>query len=168
QAIAPQVETFAPGAQDIVPGVSAVAVDGHTPGHSGYLVADGDARLLYIGDSAHHHVISVQRPRWTIQFDRDPVLAEDSREAPLARLADESLMVSSPHFPFPGVGRIERRGDSFAWVPAQKRRPSAFLALAPTPAARPGPGPGWPRPTGPVDGSPSPGRPPVPSVRRPR
>jgi len=119
QAIAPQVETFAPGAQDIVPGVSAVAVDGHTPGHSGYLVADGDARLLYIGDSAHHHVISVQRPRWTIQFDRDPVLAEDSREALLARLADESLMVSSPHFPFPGVGRIERRGDSFAWVPAQ-------------------------------------------------
>ena len=119
QAIAPQVETFAPGAQDIVPGISAVAVDGHTPGHSGYLVADEDARLLYIGDSAHHHVISVQRPRWTIQFDRDPALAEDSREALLARLADESLLVSSPHFPFPGVGRIERRDGSFAWVPAQ-------------------------------------------------
>lgn len=118
QAIAPQVETFAPGAADIVPGVSAVAVDGHTPGHSAYLVEDGDARLVYIGDSAHHHVISVQRPRWTIQFDRDAPLAEDSREALLARLADESLPVASPHFPFPGVGRIERRDDGFVWVPA--------------------------------------------------
>lgn len=118
QAIAPRVETFAPGTDDVVPGVSALAVDGHTPGHSAYLVGEGDARLLYIGDSAHHHVISVQRPRWTIQFDGNAPLAEDSREALLARAADEALPVSSPHFPFPGVGRIERRDDGFAWVPA--------------------------------------------------
>ena len=117
QAIAPQVEAFPPGAADIVPGVSAVAVDGHTPGHSAYLLEDGDARLVYIGDSAHHHVVSVQRPRWTIQYDRNAPLAEDSREALLARIADESLPVASPHFPFPGVGRIERRDGSFAWVP---------------------------------------------------
>jgi len=119
QAIAPQVETFAPGAQDVVPGVDAVAVDGHTPGHSAYLVQDGDAKLFYLGDSAHHHVISVQRPRWTIQFDGDAPLAEDSREALLDRQADEALPVSSPHFPFPGLGRIERRDDGFVWVPAQ-------------------------------------------------
>ncbi|MGY1410712.1 MBL fold metallo-hydrolase [Luteimonas sp. A611] len=118
QAIAPQVQAFAPGVQDVVPGVSAVPVDGHTPGHSAYLIGEGDARLLYIGDSAHHHVISVQRPRWTIQFDGDAPLAEDSREALLARAADEALPVSSPHFPFPGVGRIERRDHGFAWVPA--------------------------------------------------
>lgn len=120
QAIASQVDTFAPGAGDVVPGVDAVAVDGHTPGHSAYLVKDGDARLLYIGDAAHHHVISVRRPRWTIQFDGDAPVAEASREALLARAADEGLAIASPHFPFPGVGRIERREDgSFAWVPAQ-------------------------------------------------
>jgi glyoxylase-like metal-dependent hydrolase (beta-lactamase superfamily II) len=118
RAIAPQVQAFAPGAQDVVPGVSALAVDGHTPGHSAYLVGEGEARLLYIGDSAHHHVISVQRPRWTIQFDRDAPLAEDSREALLARAADEALPVHSPHFPFPGVGRVERRDAGYAWVPA--------------------------------------------------
>lgn len=119
QAIAPRVEAFAPGAADVLPGVSAVAVDGHTPGHSAYLIADGDARLLYIGDSAHHHVVSVQRPRWTIRFDGDAPLAEASREALLARAADDSLPVHSPHFPFPGLGRIERRDAGFAWVPAE-------------------------------------------------
>ena len=118
KAIAPQVETFQPGAQDVVPGVSALVVDGHTPGHSAYLVGDDRTRLLYIGDSAHHHVISVQRPRWTIQFDGDAPLAEDSREALLARAADEALLVHSPHFPFPGLGRIERNDDGFVWVPA--------------------------------------------------
>ncbi|MCR6664266.1 MAG: MBL fold metallo-hydrolase [Luteimonas sp.] len=118
EAIAPNVEAFEPGAE-VLPGVTSLPVAGHTPGHSAYVIADGDQRLLYIGDSAHHHVISVQRPRWTIQFDGDAPLAEDSREALLARIADERLLVSSPHFPYPGLGRIERRDDGFAWVPVE-------------------------------------------------
>ncbi|TDK23141.1 MBL fold metallo-hydrolase [Luteimonas aestuarii] len=117
-AIAPRVEAFAPGAE-VLPGVTSVPVAGHTPGHTAYMIADGDARLLYIGDTAHHHVISVQRPRWTIQFDGDAPVAEDSREALLARIADENLMVSSPHFPYPGLGRIARRDDGFVYVPLE-------------------------------------------------
>ncbi len=115
-AIAPRVDAFAPGAE-VLPGVTAVAVDGHTPGHSAFEIVDGDARLLYIGDSAHHHVVSVQRPRWSIQFDGDAAVAESSREALLARVADSGVTVQSPHFPFPGLGHVERREDSFAWVP---------------------------------------------------
>ena len=116
-AIAPRVQAFAPGSRDLVPGVSAVAVDGHTPGHSAYEITSGPARLLYLGDTAHHHVISVQRPRWSIQFDGDAPLAEDSREALLARAADAGITIASPHFPYPGLGRIERRDGGFAWVP---------------------------------------------------
>ena len=116
-AIAPRVKAFAPDASDLVPGVSAVAVDGHTPGHSAYEIVSGPARLLYLGDTAHHHVISVQRPRWTIQFDGDAPLAEDSREALLARAADAGLDIASPHFPYPGLGRIERRDGGLVWVP---------------------------------------------------
>lgn len=118
-AIAPRVQAFAPGAADIVPGVSAIAVDGHTPGHSAYEVVDGDARLLYIGDAAHHHVVSVQRPRWTIQFDGNAPLAEDSRVALLERAAAQSLRLASPHFPYPGLGRVVRRDDGLAWVAEQ-------------------------------------------------
>src|SRR4029453_11474942 len=65
-AITPKVDAFQPNAV-IVPGVvTAVAVPGHTPGNSAYEIASGDERLLYIGDSAHHWVISVQRPEWTV------------------------------------------------------------------------------------------------------
>ncbi len=116
-AIAPKVVAFQPGAA-IVPGVvNAVAVDGHTPGHSAYEIASGDERLLYLGDTAHHHVISVQRPEWTVQFDQDAPLAQASRRALLQRAADERLRVYAVHFPYPGLGRVEARDDGFVWVP---------------------------------------------------
>lgn len=116
-AMTPKVATFEPGAA-IIPGVvTAVAVDGHTPGHSAYEIASGDQRLLYIGDTAHHHVISVQRPEWTIQYDTKAPLAEASRRALLQRAADGKLRIYSVHFPFPGLGRVEAQGDSYVWVP---------------------------------------------------
>lgn len=116
-AMTPKVATFQPGAA-IIPGVvTAVAVDGHTPGHSAYEIASGDQRLLYIGDTAHHYVISVQRPEWTIQYDTDAPLAQTSRRALLQRAADGNLRVYSVHFPFPGLGRIKAQGESFVWVP---------------------------------------------------
>lgn len=115
-AITPKVETFAPGAQ-VTPSVKAYAIDGHTPGHTGYEIASGDERLIYIGDSMHHHVISVQQPTWTIAFDGDEATAEASRQALLSRAASENLLIYAVHFPYPGVGRIQRREDTFVWVP---------------------------------------------------
>jgi len=118
-AITPKVMPFQPGAV-ILPGVvTAVAVDGHTPGHSAYEIASDGERLLYIGDTAHHHVVSVQRPEWTIQFDGNAPLAQTSRRALLQRAADENLRLYAVHFPYPGLGRVHVRDDSFVWVPEQ-------------------------------------------------
>lgn len=118
-AATPKVATFEPGAA-ILPGlVTAVAVTGHTPGHSAYEIASGDQRLLYIGDSAHHHVISVQRPDWTIAYDGDAPTAQASRRTLLQRAADQNLRVYSVHFPFPGLGNVRSEGESFVWVPEQ-------------------------------------------------
>jgi glyoxylase-like metal-dependent hydrolase (beta-lactamase superfamily II) len=116
-AIAPKVATFEPGAE-LIPGtVTAVVDDGHTPGHSAYLITSGDDRLLYIGDTAHHFVVSVQRPEWTVDYDMDAPLAQTRRRELLQRAADDGTRVYAVHFPFPGLGRFEARGDSFAWVP---------------------------------------------------
>ncbi|NUO76015.1 MAG: MBL fold metallo-hydrolase [Lysobacter sp.] len=116
-AITPKVAAFKPGAQ-LIPGVvTAVAVDGHTPGHSAYEIASGDQRLLYIGDTAHHFVISVQRPEWTVQYDGDAPLAQTSRRALLQRAADGKLRVYAVHFPFPGLGHVQAKGEGFEWVP---------------------------------------------------
>ncbi len=116
-AITPKVAAFQPGAA-LLPGVvTAVPVDGHTPGHSAYEIASGDERLLYIGDSAHHFVVSVQRPEWTVQYDENAPLAQPSRRALLQRAADDNLRIYAVHFPFPGLGHINAQGDSFVWQP---------------------------------------------------
>lgn len=115
-AITPKVETFAPGAQ-ITTGIKAYAIDGHTPGHTGYEIGSGDERLIYIGDAMHHQVVSVQQPTWTIAFDGDEATAEASRQALLSRAASENLLIYAVHFPYPGLGRIQRNEDTFIWVP---------------------------------------------------
>jgi hypothetical protein len=32
--------------------------------------------------------------------------------------ADENLLVHAYHMPFPGLGRVERHGSAFQWIPA--------------------------------------------------
>jgi glyoxylase-like metal-dependent hydrolase (beta-lactamase superfamily II) len=114
--VTPRVAPFQAGAT-LVPGtVQAVDIQGHTPGHSGYRVTSGTASLLYIGDTMHHYVISEQRPDWTIAFDGNAPLAQESRRAVLTSAAASGQRVYAVHFPFPGLGRFESRDGSFVWV----------------------------------------------------
>lgn len=114
--IAPQVQPFQPGAQ-VTPNIRAVPVDGHTPGHTAYEVASGDQRLLYIGDTAHHSVISVQQPDWTIAYDGDAPTAQNSRRALLERAAEQKTRIYAVHFPWPGVGHVTKQGEALVWTP---------------------------------------------------
>lgn len=116
-AVTPKVVTFQPGAAILPNLVSSVVVNGHTPGHSAYEIRSGAEKLTYIGDTAHHFVVSVRQPDWTIAFDRDAPTAQASRRAFLKMAAEQNLKLAAPHFPFPGVGRVRVEGDGFAWVP---------------------------------------------------
>jgi glyoxylase-like metal-dependent hydrolase (beta-lactamase superfamily II) len=111
-----KVDAFAPGAEIVPRTVKAIAIEGHTPGHSGYLITSGAGSLLYVGDSMHHFVISVQKPDWTNNFDGDHGVAAMSRATLIAQLARSRQRVYAVHFPFPGIGTIEQKGEGFVWV----------------------------------------------------
>lgn len=116
-ALTPKIAEFAPYA-DLIPGVvKAVDIKGHTPGHSGYRITSGQESLLYIGDTVHHSIISVQKPDWRISFDGDAPTAEINRAAVLTEAATNGQRIYAVHFPFPGIGKFERRGEEFVWVP---------------------------------------------------
>ena len=116
KAMKPKVDAFTPGA-DVVPGVvKAVEIKGHTPGHSGYKITAGTDSLLYIGDAMHSSIVSVQKPDWPMSFDSDQKVGAASRTSLLAQLAASGQRVYAVHFPFPGVGRIEKRGEGYVWV----------------------------------------------------
>lgn len=114
--IAPKVVAFDPGAQ-LLPTVKAVATPGHTPGHSSYEIGTDADKVFYLGDLAHHSVISVQRPAWTVEFDGDHAAAEAMRQQTLARLGADGEPVFAVHFPFPGIGHVIVDGTDLVWKP---------------------------------------------------
>ena len=111
----PKVVEFQPGAE-LVPGVKSVDIKGHPPGHSGYLISSGDQSLLYIGDTMHHSVVSVQQPDWTIAYDGDAPTAQASRKQVIETSAANGQRIYAVHFPFPGLGKFAKQGDTFVWV----------------------------------------------------
>lgn len=115
--IAPNVRTFASGAV-VAPGITALAIEGHTPGHVGYEIVSGKARLLDIGDTAHSSIVSLQHPEWAMGFDNDKAAGKTSRQVTLARLSASHELVFSPHFPYPGIGTVTAAGNGYRWVPS--------------------------------------------------
>lgn len=114
--IAPKVQTFEPGST-VTPSITALALDGHTAGHTGFEIVSGEDRLLYIGDAMHSSVISVQRPEFRNAWDFASEAAVATRQNLLERGAAQDLRVYGVHFPFPGVGQFQRQDDGFIWVP---------------------------------------------------
>lgn len=114
--VEPKVKTFEPGAE-LAQGIASVALDGHTPGHSGYEVRSGPARLLDVGDMVHSSIVSLAKPEWAMGFDSDKALSKTTRRTELTALAKSGELVFTPHFPFPGVGRVVAQGDGFVWKP---------------------------------------------------
>jgi glyoxylase-like metal-dependent hydrolase (beta-lactamase superfamily II) len=111
------VKTFKPGAE-VVPQITSVGLKGHTPGHVGYEIVSGNGKLLDIGDTVHSSIISLVKPEWPIGFDNDEKGGEKNRIDTLKKLAEDNELVFTPHFPFPGVGRIAADGDHFSWQPS--------------------------------------------------
>lgn len=116
-AIKGQVRTFDPG-HAVLPGIKTVALPGHTPGHTGYEIDSKGQRLLDIGDIAHSSIVSLAEPDWTIAWDSDKPEGVQTRRHELQRLAADHERVFAPHFPYPGVGYIERAGKGFRFKPA--------------------------------------------------
>jgi glyoxylase-like metal-dependent hydrolase (beta-lactamase superfamily II) len=112
----PKVDAFAPGAELVKGTVKAVDIKGHTPGHSGYLITQGPDSLLYVCDSMHHSIISVQKADWPMNFDSDQATGAKSRAALIADSAEKGQRIYAVHFPFPGVGKFEKQGDGYVWV----------------------------------------------------
>lgn len=114
-----QVQTFTPGAQ-VLPGITAVALPGHTPGHSGYRITSGKQSLLVIGDTAHSAIVSLAKPAWPIQYDGDKQQGAQTRERELAQLAATHQRIFAGHFPYPGVGYVVRSRTGYAFQPEQR------------------------------------------------
>ena len=90
--------------------VKAVDIKGHTPGHSGYLITSGADSLLYVGDSMHHFIVSVQKAEWTMPSTATADWRQEPRRVD-CRTRPRGQRIYAVHFPFPGMGKFEKQGE---------------------------------------------------------
>jgi glyoxylase-like metal-dependent hydrolase (beta-lactamase superfamily II) len=100
--------------ETITPWLSAVPLPGHTPGQIGLALESGGERLLHLADLLHARM-QFAHPEWSPTFDADTGVSVPTRRAGLARAADGGMLTLLYHLTFPGLGRVRRAGEAFAW-----------------------------------------------------
>lgn len=114
--IAKDVARFEWG-QEVAPGITAVAAPGHTPGHTVFTIASGDARFTAMSDITNNTSVFVRNPDWQAIVDMDGEMARQTRRRMLDMMSADKMQVGFYHAPFPATGFIQKDGDKFVMVP---------------------------------------------------
>jgi len=96
---------------EVFPGVTAVPLYGHTPGHTGYLVSSNGEQLLIWGDIVHMPDIQTRRPDVWMEPDVDGEAAIATRKRTMDRVATDRMLVAGMHMHFPGFLNLNRGRD---------------------------------------------------------
>ena len=109
--------TFIKPGEEFVSGITAVDAAGHAPGLLAFHVESEGKRFMITADTCTQYVMAVQRPEWYFAMDDDKDKAVASRKRILDMLATDKLPFVSFHFPFPGIGYVEKAAGGYRWVP---------------------------------------------------
>lgn len=110
--------TLVQDGHEVVPGLTMFDTPGHTPGHMSLRVDSGDQSLIALGDAMSHAYTNFAHPEWYNNFDSDGEQTVATRKRLLDMAAADRIAVLGYHFPFPGVGHVQRDGDVYRFVPA--------------------------------------------------
>lgn len=105
--------------KDAVPGIRAINTNGHTPGHTSYMIGSGNSQLIVSGDVTNVAALFLKNPGWHFVGDQDPALAEKNRRALFDRVVKSGAIVTGYHWGMPGAGRIKKDGNGYALVPVK-------------------------------------------------
>jgi glyoxylase-like metal-dependent hydrolase (beta-lactamase superfamily II) len=107
------------GGNEVAPGITALATPGHTPGHTSFVIASGSGKLLVQADvTSGVALVFVRHPDWFGGGDMDGPMAVATRRKLYDMLASEKMPMTGYHLPSPGVGRVEKSGAGYSFIPA--------------------------------------------------
>lgn len=98
------------------PGITRVALHGHTPGHSGYVIDGGSQSLLIWGDVMHMPALQAADPSICMVYDIDAAAAEASRRRALDMVAADGMLVAGMHLNFPAFHHVVRDGAGYRLI----------------------------------------------------
>jgi glyoxylase-like metal-dependent hydrolase (beta-lactamase superfamily II) len=103
--------------KEVAPGITAIEAAGHTPGHTAFAVASGNARVLVQSDVTNIPELFLRNPDWHVAFDIDPQKAAQTRHKFYDMAAAEKALIVGFHFSFPSMGHVEKDGAAYRLVP---------------------------------------------------
>ncbi len=107
------------GDKEIVPGIRALAMNGHTPGHTSYVMGSGRRQLIVMGDVSNIPALFAKNPGWHAVFDSDAAMAEANRRKMMDRAIADKATVTGYHYSMPGAGTFKKDGSGYAFVPVK-------------------------------------------------
>lgn len=99
---------------EVLPGVTAVKADGHTPGQLALIIHSKKEHLLYISD-AFLHPLHIEKLDWQTNYDLDYAKAKASRIKLLDLAYNNNMLINAFHFEFPGLGRVDKHQNHWIW-----------------------------------------------------
>ena len=102
--------------EEILPGITVQAVQGHTAGQLAVRVNSRGQTALFTGDS-FHQPMQVYRPDWSSRFCEEPELANATRRALFDEAAETNAVLFPAHAGVPHAGRVVRKGADFSFIP---------------------------------------------------
>ncbi len=104
--------------KEVAPGITSIGTPGHTPGHTSFTVASGNAKVLIQSDVTNIPEFFLRNPDWHVAYDFDPDLAQQTRHKFYDMAAAEKATVVGFHFTFPSVGHVEKDGAKYRLIPS--------------------------------------------------
>lgn len=102
---------------EVVPGIKSMLTNGHTPGHTSYVLGSGASQLWVTGDVTNIPALNMKNPGWHIVFDSILDLAETNRRGLFEKAIAEKAVLTGYHWGVPGAGTIVKDGNGYAFVP---------------------------------------------------
>jgi glyoxylase-like metal-dependent hydrolase (beta-lactamase superfamily II) len=108
--------SFVESEQEFLPGFRLIPAVGHRCDHSVLKVSSSGERLLHISDAVVHPLLMAHQD-WYSTYDSDPAQAVATKKRLLDWCASEGALVFGAHFPFPGIGQVQKHHEGWQWHP---------------------------------------------------
>lgn len=103
---------------DDVLGCTPILAAGHSPGHTCWRIEAEDAAMLAWGDLVHLAGVQIAYPDASLAYDLDADMATSARRRILDMAAAEGFVIAGAHLDAPGLGRVVRQGNGYAFAPS--------------------------------------------------
>lgn len=101
------------GAEEVLPGIHAIDLPGHSIGHSGFRISSGAQQMIIWGDVVVSPQLQFQHPEWASAWDADAEQSINTRKRMFDEVSADKIMVAGMHLPYPGFGHVVKRGIGY-------------------------------------------------------